>query len=90
MANRRPQLQVRLIGKHASTGNTRHFRDGKQISAVSSLQIREELAGGGFYLLYMDANDEELTDTLHPSIEDAMEQARFEFNVEPDEWTTMV
>ena len=43
----------------------------------------------GFYLLYFDANGDEMTDTYHDSIEDAMAQADFEFEVRPDEWESV-
>jgi hypothetical protein len=40
----------------------------------------------GFYLLYLDANGDEITDTYHESLEKALSQAKWEFNVEVDEW----
>ena len=40
----------------------------------------------GYYLLYLDEAGEEITDTYHDSLEQALDQAKWEFNVEPDEW----
>ena len=43
----------------------------------------------GSICLYFDANGDEMTDTYHDSIEDAMAQADFEFEVRPDEWESV-
>ncbi len=42
-----------------------------------------------FYLLYIDDAGEELTDTWHPTLEDAMQQAAVEFNVKPNDWVIL-
>lgn len=36
--------------------------------------------------MYLDEHRRELNDTYHASVEFAMEQAKFEFDVVPDEW----
>ena len=42
----------------------------------------------GVLSLYLDAKGDELTDTYHDSLEEALAQANWEFNVDPDEWQT--
>lgn len=39
-----------------------------------------------FYLVSMDKNNEDITDTWHETLEDAIRQAQIQFNVHPDEW----
>lgn len=48
--------------------------------------IAQLLPDPGYYLLYLDESGEEITDTYHDSLEKALDQAKWEFNVEPDEW----
>lgn len=73
--------------KHQVTGHTRHFVGGEQVeSTIKSLKIIQIPPGTAFYLIYFNKNGKELTDTWHQSLEDAMNQAKFEFNVRPEEW----
>jgi hypothetical protein len=50
------------------------------------LEIVQLLPDSGYYLLYVDEKDSEMTDTWHESIERAMDQANFEFGLLPSEW----
>jgi hypothetical protein len=50
------------------------------------LRISQYVGDPGFYLLYLDAEGNELTDTYHETLEKAMSQAEWEFDVRPDEW----
>lgn len=73
--------------KHKVTGFTRHFVGGEQVeSTIKSLKIIQIPPETAFYLLYFNKDGKELTDTWHQSLEDAMDQARFEFNVNTEEW----
>jgi hypothetical protein len=40
----------------------------------------------GFFLLYCDESGEEMTDTWHRTLDDALDQAEFEFTVQRHEW----
>jgi hypothetical protein len=40
----------------------------------------------GFYLLYYDRDGQEMTDTYHDSLEEAMAQAEWEFEARKGEW----
>ncbi len=66
---------------------TTHTVGGKKIHTFLGLLIVSYPDVEGFYLIYLDANKNELTDTYHESIEGAMKQAEWEFNVRPSEWT---
>jgi hypothetical protein len=50
------------------------------------LRIAPFAGDPGFYLLYLDSSGNELTDTYHGSVEEAMAQADFEFEVNPSDW----
>ncbi|WP_147468339.1 MULTISPECIES: hypothetical protein [Corallococcus] len=52
---------------------------------VASLEIAS--ADGACYLFRLGANEQPLGDTWHPSLEEAMRQAKFEFSVGSDDWT---
>ena len=78
--------QIRLGAHHRPTGKTRHFRGGKELSVPVYLQIVRISGDLGWYLLYLDDEWRELTDTYHESIEAALEQAKWEFGVKPEEW----
>lgn len=70
------------------TGNTTHYIVSGPITNISKLQITEcdGETGSIFYLLYLDENDHELTDTFHESLESAFEQAEFEFQIQRKSW----
>jgi hypothetical protein len=85
--------KINLSNQHKPTGKTKHYRaknfnfsDREELPSPSSLQIVQFLDDPGYYLLYFDKQGEELTDTYHESIEKAMDQANFEFNILPHEW----
>lgn len=40
----------------------------------------------GYYLLYLDCDGKEMTDTWHESVERAMDQATYEFGLIPEDW----
>jgi hypothetical protein len=52
----------------------------------AALRIVQYDDDGGFYLLYLDSDCVELTDTWHETLDDAKRQAEFEFGVQLDEW----
>ncbi|NOK21117.1 hypothetical protein [Corallococcus carmarthensis] len=51
---------------------------------VASIEIASE--DGAFYLFRLGTDEQPLGDTWHPSLEEAMRQAKFEFSVGPDAW----
>ena len=87
---------ITLKPHHRPTGKTRHTSGtisdegelirGPELPAPHSLMIAQLQPDRGYYLLYLDESGEEITDTYHDSLEKALEQAEWEFNVKTDEW----
>lgn len=77
---------VELEAHHKPSGRTRHLVEGKKMLVPSSLSIVRYEGDAGVYLLYLSESGEEMTDTYHDTIEEAMSQAEFEFGVLPHEW----
>ena len=90
--------RIVLKPHHVPTGKTRHTQGtwsddkglirGAELPAPYELMIGQIKPDPGYYLLYLDASGNEITDTYHETLERAMEQAKWEFNVEPNEWQT--
>ncbi len=88
--------RVRLGPSRPPTGRTRHYygsisEDGRvvkdrEVPVPAELQIVYYPGYQGYYLLYLDEQGNELTDTWHATLEDAMAQADFEFEVKSDDW----
>ncbi len=78
--------EIALRDRHVATGNARHFVGGELMPRPARLRISRYADDPGFYLLYIGDAGEELTDTWHPTLEDAMQQAAFEFDVKPNDW----
>jgi len=72
------------------TGATRHIIHGRESEDIASqiawVEIEPADADGNFFLFYFTAAGTFLTDTWHQSLEDAKEQARFEFEIEDADW----
>ena len=79
--------EIVLDARHRQTGFTGHFRDGQPLSPPNKLQIVRFAGDDAVHLIHLDSSDVEQTDTWHESVEDAREQARLEFGVEPEQWT---
>jgi hypothetical protein len=73
--------------RHAPTGNTRHSINGFKLGPSAALAIcRYEDHDGGFYLFACDKNWEPESDTWHESVEQAKDQAEFEYTGTTDTW----
>ena len=80
---------MRLIARvERSTGAASHFEgtvgeegslEATELPVPSTVAIEER--DGGWFLLYIDENGECLGDTWHLTVEDAKEQAAFEFGI---------
>jgi hypothetical protein len=81
--------EVALTAQHRPTGNTRHLRDGMPLSPPANLRIVRFPDDPGFYLLYLDADGNEQTDTCHEDLAAAHRQAEFEFGVLENQWTSV-
>jgi len=78
--------KVRLGPAHKPTGRTRHYLGDQELAPPSELQVVTYAEEPGYYLLYIDADGRELTDTYHDSLEIALQQAEWEFQVKQHEW----
>lgn len=78
--------KIKLGPRHIPTGKTKHFDSSVELGKPSILKIVQYKDDAGFYLIYCDDRGEELTDTYHDSLKDAMDQAKWEFQIEPQEW----
>lgn len=67
------------------TGNTRHIVRGVLIPPPAFVRI-EQLGEGSFYLLRYNEAGEELADTCHESVVAAKSQAKFEFEIDDEDW----
>jgi hypothetical protein len=85
---------MRLRAKvNGSTGKTRHsigtLIDGvptpvEELPTSEWVEISEE--DGAFYLFHLDADGVCFADTWHPTLDEAKQQASFEFGIEPEDW----
>lgn len=87
MSNQRKIWQIVLADRHKPTGRTTHLREGEKLAAPNQLLIAQLSDDPGYYLLYLDAAGNELTDTYHDTVENAMRQAEFEFGVRCEDWS---
>ena len=87
--------RITLKPHHRPTGKTRHTEGfllpeglvrGPELPAPYELVIAQLPPDDGYYLLYLDKSGNEITDTYHDSLEEALAQARWEFDVEHSEW----
>lgn len=87
--------RITLKSHHTPTGKTRHFLSslvdddlirGPELPAPHALMIAQLPPDEGFYFLYLDGDGDEITDTWHESLEKALSQAKWEFNVEFEDW----
>lgn len=73
------------------TANTEHFVAGDKFTETAGLAIcsyPEEPES--IYLFHCDQNWQTITDTWHSSVQEAKEQAAFEFNHIEDKWVPIV
>lgn len=75
-----------VINLALPTGNTQHFVNGKLFNAAYGLAICENKPGDGYYLFSCTDNWAEVTDTWHETIEDAKDQAEFEYAGISNNW----
>lgn len=87
--------RLALKSHHVPTGKTRHIQatlgpegliPGPELPAPHELVIAQLPPDEGYYLLYLDEKGDEITDTYHESLEKALAQAKWEFDVDVEEW----
>lgn len=75
-----------VVNLSVPTGNTEHFANGKLLEAAYGLAICKYEKDNGYYLFSCDYNWVEFADTWHETIEDAKDQAEFEYAGISDNW----
>lgn len=78
--------RVRLGKGHVPTGRTQHLLGGAPAPIPAELRIVQYADDQGCYLFYCDESGKEFTDTYHESVDEAKAQAKWEFEVDPEEW----
>ncbi len=81
--------RVELSAHHFPKSRTRHYLptdSANPYPVFVSLEIAQYEGSTEYYLFHITA-DGENTDTWHASLEDAMDQANFEFGVTQEEWS---
>ena len=73
------------LQSHHWPSKTRHTINGVACGAFTRLEIATGEGDSGFFLLHL-YSDGRGNDTWHPSLEEAFEQAEFEFGVKEGEW----
>lgn len=78
-------LYVSLEGMNP-TGRTEHIHIGKAVEPTVGLAICKYDNEEGYYLFGCDANWNSVTDTWHENIDDALEQAEWEYEGLSGSW----
>ena len=82
--------EVALKPHHQRPGRTQHSTfDGQTrrgFEPFVSLQITQYDGDPGYYLFHI-TKDGAVADTWHETLEEALHQATYEFDVKPEEWT---
>jgi hypothetical protein len=82
--------KVVLTGHHLRPGRTKHTladsQGQREFPPFTSLEIAQFAGDSGYYLLHLCENGQG-TDTWHATLDDALHQAEYEFEVKPEEWT---
>lgn len=74
------------LAEFKSTAHTAHTFGGRPVDTPAWLRLARFEGSADIYLLYLNANLEELTDTWHGSVESALRQAEAEFGVRREHW----
>ena len=72
-------IAVAELAESHPTGGTLHLIDGEVLVTPSALAIAAYVGEARVYLFYCDETWTVVTDTMHDSVESAVEQARSEF-----------
>ena len=78
-----------LDGRQRPTGKCRHSVAGALVAGFAFLAICQYEGDDGFYLFYCDDQWNVVTDTLHFTMDQAMEQAEFEYENASGTWVIM-
>jgi len=77
---------IKIEGHYQSTGNTKQIVNGVLMGPAYGLAICKYEDDDAYYLFGCDKSWQSVTDTWHESIEDAMKQGKFEYDVTKNNW----
>lgn len=75
-----------IDGRHRPTGMCRHVTGGVLQEPAAALAICQHDAERAFYLFGCDAEWNVVTDSWHATLEEALEQAEFEYGGVSESW----
>jgi hypothetical protein len=76
-----------IDSRHRHTGNTKQIVGGVVLGPASGLAICQFSGDSAFYLFGCDREWNSLSDTWHETLEDAKEQAEFEYEGTNSTWS---
>jgi len=79
-------ISYAVVNLSIPTGNTQHFAGDKLLGMAYGLAICKYETKNGYYLFYCDDKWIELADTWHQTIEDAQDQAEYEYAGITNNW----
>ncbi len=68
------------------TQNTSHFRGDKELGKASFLKLVQFEGDNSVYLIHFDSDGNEMTDTCHSTIDEAIDQAKHEYRISKEDW----
>ncbi|MGA2167616.1 MAG: hypothetical protein ABSG62_05350 [Terracidiphilus sp.] len=81
--------KVALGEHHLRPGRTKHTlvdsQGQRDFPLFTSLVVAQYPGDSGYYLLHL-CEDGQGTDTWHATLDDALHQAEYEFEVKPEDW----
>jgi hypothetical protein len=77
-----------LSNQQKTAGRTRHIVMGTELPAPAALEVAKYPDDPGYYLFYLDDLGCQMSDTYHSSLEEALDQAKWEFGVDLQDWIT--
>jgi hypothetical protein len=78
--------EIGLGAAHSASGKTIHRRGDVVLPPASRLLIVQFSGDAGFYILHLNDEGDEITDTFHMTIDEAFAQAKWEYGVSASEW----
>ena len=79
-------FSTRLDHRHAATGACRHSRNGRPVGPAHALAIAQYPGETSIYLFSCNERWEVITDTLHDSLAEALNQAELEHTGSAKTW----
>ncbi len=70
---------AQVTSEATPTGATKHWVGGELMPPAAALAVVQYPSDNGYYLLYLDAAGNEVTDTWHATLDDALLQAEHEY-----------